>query len=239
MASITDENKIKFLKYELREQVTSTYECSKIVDHLPPSLKLSYTPKNNPIETKNKPKLLINIYDVKKPNPKANYTKTITHTKLKNALFIYLSNDGNSGYAGGGGGGTAMIGTYEHTFGIITGILHDTSNLEYGGFQNLEETNTFKLCHRADNKTYSVTPRQAIDYLLSQLSELIQNHNYDYIILPCDLVPSTKADDYHKYVLGAGLFNAHPSVKQYIYDKICEMTQATSGGWQLITDFLK
>lgn len=197
-----------------------------------------------PVQTvtkpKNKPILLINIYDDKNSN--TNYTKTINDKKLNNALFIYLSNESNSGYKGGIGEGTAAIGNKKNTFGIITGYYDNSkiNNTNYKpGFQSLDETNTFKLYHRADKKIYDVTPKKAIDYLLSQLSELIQKHNYEYIILPCDLDRSIKADDYHKYTLGSGIFNAHPDVKRYIYDKICEMTQASSGGWQLITDFLK
>ncbi len=228
---MTDENKIKFVNYDFREQVTSTYECSTELDPLP-------TIANIPVETKNKPNLLINIYDPNNPN--TNYTNIINNPRLKGALFVYLSNEGNSGYAGGSGGGTAMIGQYNNTFGIITGILSSTPNLASGGFQDLNETNTFKLCHRADKKTYSMTPKQAIDYLLGQLYELIQARKYEYIILPCDLDPTVSRDDYHKYTLGAGIFNTHPDIKRYIYEKICSMSKAPySSGWNLITDFLK
>jgi len=191
-----------------------------------------------PVDQKNKPKLLINIYDGKNPN--TDYNKTINNPKLKDALFVYLSNEGNSGYAGGSGDGTAQIGNYENTFGIITGILNNTSNIESGGFQNLDETNTFRLCHRADKKTYDVIPKQAIDYLLGKLYELIQEKKYRYLILPCDLDPTAQRDDYHKYTLGAGIFNVNPTVKRYIYEQICVMTKAPySDGWQLITVFLK
>jgi len=51
---MTDENKIKFVNYVIREQVTSTYECSTEFDPLP-------TIANILVETKNKPTLLINI----------------------------------------------------------------------------------------------------------------------------------------------------------------------------------
>lgn len=228
---MTDENKIKFVNYDFRDQVLSTYECSTELAPLP-------TIENIPEAIKNKPTLLINIYDPN--NPETNYNTTIRNPILKDALFIYLSNEGNSGYAGGLGGGTAAIGNYENTFGIITGILSSIPNLVAHGFQKLDETNTFKLCHRADKKTYSMTPKQAIDYLLGQLYEFIQAHNYSYIILPCDLDPTAKSADYHKYTLGAGIFNAHPDVKRYIYEKICDMTKAPySNGWKLITDFLK
>ena len=228
---MTDDTKIKFINYDFRDQVSSTYECSTNSDPLP-------TSENIPEAIKNKPTLLINIYDSN--NPKTNYNNTIHNPILKDALFIYLSNEGNSGYAGGPGGGTANIGTYENTFGIITGIIRSTPNLASGGFQNLDESNTFKLCHRADKKTYSMTPKKAIDYLLGQLYNLIQDHKYTYVILPCDLYPNEKRDDYHKYTLGAGIFNADPDVKQYIYEEICDMTKAPhSNGWQLITDFLK
>lgn len=228
---MTDEKKIYFVNYDFRAQVSSTYECSTNSDPLP-------TIANIPVDTKKKPLLLINIYDPN--NPKTNYNNTIHNPRLKDALFVYLSNNENSGYAGGKGGGTAAIGNYENTFGIITGILINTQNLASGGFQNLDESNTFKLCHRADKKTYSMTPKQAIDYLLGQLYELIQAHNYSYIILPCDLDPTASSDDYHKYTLGAGIFNADPDVKRYIYEKICSMSKAPySNGWKLITDFLK
>jgi hypothetical protein len=227
---MNDEKKINFVNYIFRAQVTSTYECSTESDPLP-------TIGNIPDETKNKPELLINIFDSKNPN--TNYNNIINNPRLKDALFVYLSNEGNSGYAGGSGGGTAMIGQYNNTFGIITGILSRTPNLASGGFQDLNETNTFKLCHRADKKSYSMTPTQAIDYLLGQLYELIQDRKYSYIILPCDLPPNAISNDYHKYTLGSGIFNAHPDVKRYIYEKICSMSKAPySSGWNLITDFL-
>ena len=231
MNSLTNKNKIKFLKYDFKEQVSSTYECSTNSDTLP-------TIENIPVTTTKKPLLLINIYAPN--NPETDYNTTIHNPRLKDALFVYLSNEGNSGYAGGGGGGTAAIGNYENTFGIITGILSRTPNLASGGFQDLNETNTFKLCHRDDKKTYSMTPKQAIDYLLGQLYELIQARKYEYIILPCDLDPTASSDDYHKYTLGAGIFNANSEVKRYIYEKICSISKATySNGWKLITDFLK
>lgn len=230
---MTNKRKVKFVNYEFRENVTSTYECSENVDKLPIITNIPTLPQN-------RPKLLINIYN---PNDKnTDYTNIINNHKLKDALFIYLSNAMNSGYGGGKDAGTALIGNYVGTFGIITGYYDNSkiNNTNYKpGFQSLDETNTFKLYHRADNKIYDVTPKEAIDYLLSQLSELIQKHNYEYIILPCDLDRSIKVDDYHKYTLGSGIFDVHPTVKRYIYDKICAMTQASSGGWQLITEFLK
>jgi hypothetical protein len=57
--------------------------------------------------------------------------------------------------------------------------------------------------------------------------------------LPCDLDPTVSRDDYHKYTLGAGIFNANSEVKQYIYEQICAMTSAPYNKWKLITDFLK
>lgn len=252
---MTYKSKIEFVNYS-KELLPATHESSKKVKSLPITPDNSIKPValqmdggSMPVQTvtkqKNKPILLINIYDGKNSN--TNYTKTINDKKLNNALFIYLSNERNSGYSGGLGSGTAAIGNKENTFGIITGQYDKTSKIKYYkengsqeyGFQSLDETNTFKLYHRADKKIYDVTPKKAIDYLLSQLSELIQKHNYEYIILPCDLDPIAKGRNYHKYTLGSGIFNVHPDVKRYIYDKICAMTQASSGGWQLITEFLK
>jgi hypothetical protein len=238
---MTDKNKVKFVNYYFRMNVTSDYKCDSDAIQLHDD-----AIKPIPIETKNKPNLLINIYD--KNNHITDYTNTIHDPKLKNALFVYLSNNINSDYNDGSSLGTAMIGDYEHTFGIITGQWDTKSEIpkahkpdgdQEDGFQNLDETNTFKLCHRADKKTYDVTPKQAIDYLLGQLYELIKEKKYMHLILPCVLDPTVQKDDYHKYTLGGAIFNAHPNVKRYIYDKICDMTQASSGGWKLITEFLK
>jgi hypothetical protein len=232
---MTDKRKVKFVNYVfIRKQVTSTYECSEKIDKLPD---ITNIPTTLP---QNRPKLLINIFDSNNKN--TDYTNIINNNKLINALFIYLSNAMNSGYAGGKYAGTALIGDYDGTFGIITGYYDSSkiNNEKYiPGFQSLEDTTLFELCHRADNKTYSITPKQAIDYLLGQIYDLIQKNNYSHIVLPCELDTSAIEDDYRKYTLGSGIFNTHPKVKQYIYEKICSMTCASdNNGWQLLTDFL-
>lgn len=229
---MTDYTKIKFVNYDSRKEVTITkYKCD-IGEKKPP------VPANIPLEPENKPRLLINVFDP--ANQNTNYTNTIYHPKLKNALFIYLSNNNNSGYVGGGGGGTAAIGNYENTFGIITGHYDSNSQIPEGGFQELNDMKTFKLCHRLDAKTYNMTPKQAIDYLLGQLYTLIQTKKYEYIILPCDLTENqSDTADYKNYTIGAKIFNTASEVKNYIYEKICNLTKVNeTDGWQLITDFL-
>lgn len=227
-----DNTKIKFVNYDLREEVTiPEYECATEAIKSPEPIII-------PIEPKNKPQLLINVFNP--TNPNTNYSNTIHYPKLKNALFIYLSNNDNSGYAGGGGGGTAAIGNYENTFGIITGHYDSSSLIPTGGFQKLNDTQTIKLCHRLDAKTYTMTPKQSIDYLLGQLYELIQNKKYAYIILPCELIDKqSNTSDYTSYTVGAKIFNTSPEVKNYIYNNIINMTTAKERGAILITDFLK
>jgi hypothetical protein len=227
---MTTSSNIKFINYELHEEV-KVYECAAEISSSP-------EPVNRQMEQKQKPNLLINVYDPKSPN--TNYTNTIHMPRLKDALFIYLSNNENSGYAGGSGGGTAAIGNKENTFGIITGHYDSSSSIPTGGFQNLQDAHTFKLCHRLDNKTYTMSPKQAIDYLLGQLSELIQNKKYKYIILPCELIDKQAViSDYKSYTIGAKIFNTAPEVKNYIYNAVVDMTTAKDEGMQLITDFLK
>lgn len=189
------------------------------------------------------PKLLINIY---KPNdPNTDYNRTINLPIFSNSLFIYLSNNENSGYSGGSGGGTASIGNNANTFGMITGQWDNTSKIprfkingmqEYG-FQNLDETATFKLYHHSDNKIYNMTPKQSIDYLLHQLSDLIKKNKYEYVILPCELNPVSKETNYLKYTLGSGIFKTSSEIKKYIYENICNIIHVSqSNNWQLITD---
>lgn len=96
---MTDYTKIKFVNYDSRKEVTiSKNKCTTEAQQ-------SQEPVIIQNDIKNKPILLINVFDP--TNSNTNYTNTIHHPKLKNALFIYLSNNNNSGYAGGGGGGTA------------------------------------------------------------------------------------------------------------------------------------
>lgn len=62
-----------------------------------------------------------------------------------------------------------------------------------------------------------MTPKKAIDYLLDQLYDLIQNKKYAYIILPCELIDKlSNTSDYKSYTIGAKIFNTVPEVKNYI-----------------------
>lgn len=195
--------------------------------------------------TTNKPKLLINIFS--KQNPLTDYNNIISNVKLSNSLFIYLSNNMNSGYAGGSGGGTASIGCRKNTYGVITGSFDNMSHVPVGGFQNLEETNTFKLYDNTNinsfnnnDNIYIITPKNAIDYLIKQLSKILCLKKYEYIILPCEEDPESTYSDYRKYTIGAKIFNTHPIVKKYIFNSIVNLTCADDeNGWTLITDFLK
>ena len=249
---MTNYNKVNFINYYTRDIIPAYKYTNNDIVRILPKINIP-APIDNNNTIKNKPKLLINIFD--EDNPNTDYTKTINLPILKNALFIYLANNENCGYAGGGDGeGTAEISNYKDTFGIITGHYDTLSKIpkkynKYGfvdgGFQKLDEEEKFTLFHRHDKKIYIMTPKEAIDYLLSQLSELIIKNKYEYVILPCDVnqyvSPETsKNHPYKKYTLGSGIFNTAESVKGYIYDSICAMTQATSpGGLQLVTDFLK
>lgn len=247
---MTNYNKVNFINYYTIDIIPAYKYTKNDIDILPKINIPAPIDNNNTI--KNKPKLLINIFD--KDNPNTDYKKIINLPILKNALFIYLANNENCGYAGGKGDGTAEIGDYKDTFGIITGHYDDVSKIPKilnaygnvnGGFQKLDEKEKFTLFHRHDKKIYIMTPKEAIDYLLSQLSELIIKNKYEYVILPCDLnryvsQKTVTIHPYKKYTLGSGIFNTAESVKGYIYDSICAMTQATSpGGLQLVTDFLK
>jgi hypothetical protein len=161
-------------------------------------------------------KLLINIYNPRKPL--TNYENIIHHPKLKDSLFVFLSNNYNSGYAGGIGGGTASIGAYEGTFGLITGYY--TERGSPFSFNDLKDKNKFFLYINSEQKKYMTTPKEAIDYLIENIYTLVKENKYKSII-----IPGAYNDD-EGFTIGTGIFNTHISVRQYIYDKLRSFSES-------------
>ena len=155
-----------------------------------------------------------NVYD-RGNIEQTDYLKLKDNKTIQDAkpLFIYLSNETNSGYKGNSGSGSAEISKYENSFGIITGIK------DIGGFPSLDifkKSNndySFEIIIKTgiNNEKLKIngnTPRTIIYKLFAALITLLNTGRYNSVIIPTDSVNN----------IATAIFNPGMDVKQLITD---------------------
>lgn len=153
-------------------------------------------------------------------NTNTNYTRLITNPVINNdkTLFIYNANQANTGYKGGMGSTSAMIGGMENTYGFLTGFLDKPDNYngpDKPGFPSLDKFSRFKkyidgvsIELTSGSTITGNTTKELIDSLFTDLIKTINAKKYTRIVLPVDNTGN----------LGNQVFEIGKDVKKYIID---------------------
>jgi hypothetical protein len=177
-------------------------------------------PENNPFYDVNNPYKFVNtpeelefaktIMVIFNNYDKDKQTYEVLYDKYLNSMFIYTSNNINTGYKGGKGSYTAEIGDRERTFGIPTGPINDIDN----NFSITIQDNSYPK----EYKNIDIPLKQHIDNMIVSLITLLyenKNSGITSIIIPIN-------NDKTNIMFGIGSFSGHTDDKiySYIYNQI-------------------